>query len=113
MTSTNNGPLRKLNAIADQVRLQAVHSDDYWQKQDLIFQENKTPLAAPPIPRPFLLFVVILVSSLLLKSNELTGITTNNSNGGGMRGAAKGDLFSWKIRPEGRLFFFILIFIHC
>ena len=28
----------KLNAIADQVRLQAVHSDDYWQKQDLIFQ---------------------------------------------------------------------------
>ena len=22
-----------------------------------------------------------------------------------MRGAAKGDLFSWKIRPEGRLFF--------
>ena len=94
------------------MRLQAVHSDDYWQKQDLIFQENKTPLAAPPIPRPFLLFVVIPVSSLLLNNNELTGITTNNSNGGGVGGAAKGVLFSWKIRPEGRLFFsFLFSFI--
>ena len=95
------------------MQLQAVHSDDYWQKQDLVFQENKTPLAAPPIPPPFLLFVVIPVSSLLLESNELTGIITHNSNGGGVGGAAKGVLFSWKIRPEGQLLFFILIFIHC
>jgi len=98
--------LGKLNAIADQVRLQAVHSDDYWQMQDLIFQENKTPLAPPPIPPPFLLFVVIPVSSWLLESNELTGITTPNSNGRGVGGAAKGVLFSWKIRSEGRLLFF-------
>ena len=48
----------------------------------------------------------------MLKNNELTGITTNNSKGGGMRGAAKGALFSWKIRPEGRLFFsFLFSFI--
>ena len=78
------------------MRLQAVHSDDYWQKRDLIFQENKTPLAARPIPLPFLLFVVIPVSSLLLNNNELTGITTNNSNGGGVGGAAKGSYFLGK-----------------
>ena len=64
----------------------------------LIFQENKTPLAAPPIPPPLLLFVVIPVSSLFFNNNELTGITTNNRNGGGIGGAAKGVLFSWKIR---------------
>ena len=104
MKSTNNGLLRKLNAIADQVRLQTVHSDDYSQKQDLRGSPSKT--SAIPFVRSY-----PRVGLLLLKNNELTWITTNNS--GGMRGAAKGDLFSWKIRPEGRLFFFILILLHC
>ena len=62
----------------------------------LIFQENKIPLAAPPTPPPLVLFVVIPVSSLFFNNNELTGITTNNRNGRGIGGAAKGSYFLGK-----------------